>query len=426
MRDTAIQNEEGWLPVALDQLGVLHCGQSPASSEVNLNGEGEIYVTGPEQWHGNHVASEKWTTDPKRIAPENSIFIAVKGAGVGKMVFGRRAAIGRDVYAFEPHPSLNRKYIFWAIKHSVDEIIAKALGDIPGLSKSDIVDHVVRVPNLRTQQAVVEKIEELFSELDKAVESLTLARAQCEVFIQANFERVFAGMADSRALPDLLSKPMTNGYSGKPVKDATPWRVLSLSATTSGKFLRNHFKYLDEPGLDRRDIWCEPGDVLVQRGNTSEYVGVPAIYTGLSREFIFPDLMIRLRADLRQISPAYLCYALAAPRIRNEMRRKAKGSAGTMPKISQKILSGIRIPYCDQEQQHRITQQIDEVGSRIRTLQREIVEQALRVVALRQSILKKAFSGQLVPQDPSDEPATALLARVREQMPARTRRRKTA
>ena len=50
-----------------------------------------------------------------------------------------------------------------------------------------------------------------------------------------------------------------------------------------------------------------------------------------------------------------------------------------------------------------------------------------RINALRQSILKKAFSGQLVPQDPADEPAAALLARLRDEAPpARTRRRKTA
>src|SRR5690606_20135618 len=99
------------------------------------------------------------------------------------------------------------------------------------------------------------------------------------------------------------------GYSGKPVSKQTRWRVLSLSATTSGVFSSAHFKYLDESDLDDRDVWCETGDILVQRGNTKEYVGVPAIYTGKSREFIFPDLMIRLRANPEVISPEYLWYA---------------------------------------------------------------------------------------------------------------------
>ena len=137
--------------------------------------------------------------------------------------------------------------------------------------------------------------------------------------------------------------------------------------------------------------------------------------------------MIRLRADERQVSPAYLYYALASPSIRNELRRKAKGSAGTMPKISQKNLSEIKIPYCGPHQQMRVTRHIDEVVSRIKTVRGVLKEQDLRISALRQSILKEAFSAKLVPQDATDEPAAALLARFREQAPAhRTRRRKAA
>ena len=213
--------------------------------------------------------------------------------------------------------------------------------------------------------------------------------------------------------PASLETACALGYSGKPVHKVTQQRVLSLSATTTGVFQPEHFKYLDEDGLSDRDIWCEPGDVLVQRGNTAEYVGVPAIYTGKSRQFIFPDLMIRLRANPKLVGAAYLCYALSAPRIRDEMCRNAKGSAGSMPKINQKILSEIEVPYFKPDVQRRITQDIDAATSHADAIEGVIEEQLGRANALRQSILKQAFSGQLVAQNPTDEPASELLKRIR-------------
>lgn len=323
------------------------------------------------------------------------------------------------MYRFRPHPDVMRaKYLmYFLLTHASQLEIDRMKTGIndSGLNLTHDRFAKLKVPlaPILEQTRVVTKIEELFSELDKGIEALTTAREQLKAYRQSVLKHAFEGFAESRLLPDLLAQPMSNGYSGKPVQRITPWKVLSLSATTSGTFLPEHHKYLDEPDLERRAIWCEPGDVLIQRGNTTEYVGIPAIYTGKSREFIFPDLMIRLRANSSLISPQYLCYALATPGIRNEMRRKAKGSAGTMPKISQKILGGIRIPYCKPQDQFRIVRQIDALNSHTTAMEFDIEKHLEKAVALRQSILKQAFSGQLAVQCPNDEPASVLLERIR-------------
>ena len=331
----------------------------------------------------------------------------------------RRLMMSGKMYRFRPNPEvMHAKYLmYFLLTHSTTQKIDRMKTGISdsglNLTHDRFATLEVPVAPQKEQFRIVAKIEELFPELDKGVEALTTAREQLKAYRLSVLHHAFLGMSEARYLADLLAKPMSNGYSGKPVQKVTSNKVLSLSATTSGLFAPEHFKYLEEEGLQDRDIWCEPGDVLIQRGNTAEYVGVPAIFPGKPREFIFPDLMIRLCANQKLVSPTYLYYALSAPKIRDEMRRKAKGSAGTMPKINQKILSEIRIPYCKPEAQRSITGQIEAAISTINVLENEIGDQLQKLNALRQSILKQAFSGQLVAQDAADEPASVLLERIR-------------
>jgi type I restriction enzyme, S subunit len=183
----------GWVRIRLGELGEVHCGQSPSVSEVNTDGKGIAYVTGPEQWNGHRIERNKWTEHPRRIAPEGSIFITVKGAGIGKLFPGIHAAIGRDIYAFTPSEGIDPDYVFYALRHTIDEVVMNGQGDIPGLSKSHILNHFIGLPGANEQRRIVAKIEELFSELHNGVESLRTARAQLEIYRQALLQHAFAG-----------------------------------------------------------------------------------------------------------------------------------------------------------------------------------------------------------------------------------------
>lgn len=167
---------QNWAPVILGELGHIHCGQSPTTADVNSKGVGTVYISGPEHWDGHTLEVDKWTTKPKRMVPEGCLFITVKGAGVGTIFPGVAGAIGRDIYAFEPHPDMHMRFVRWALVETIEELKRNAVGDIPGLSKSHIADHRIHLPPAPEQHRIVEAIESYFSRLDDAV--ATLERVQ--------------------------------------------------------------------------------------------------------------------------------------------------------------------------------------------------------------------------------------------------------
>lgn len=145
-------------------------------------------------------------------------------------------------------------------------------------------------------------------------------------------------------LASLLEVKPKNGYSGRSVDHTTETRVLTLSATTSGKLDLTKFKYLDEEIPPDAECRCRKGDIYLQRGNTAELVGTAALFDVDEVGFVYPDLMIRMRADQAKVDRNYLLTVLQSQLVREFLTRNATGAAGSMPKINQSIVERIPIP----------------------------------------------------------------------------------
>jgi type I restriction enzyme S subunit len=98
-----------------------------------------------------------------------------------------------------------------------------------------------------------------------------------------------------RRLADLISFGPQNGISPKPTNNTESPKALTLTATTSGFFDASYYKHVELREVDCQNYWLSAGDVLFQRGNTREYVGIAAVFDGPEKSFVFPDLMIRVR-----------------------------------------------------------------------------------------------------------------------------------
>ena len=131
-----------------------------------------------------------------------------------------------------------------------------------------------------------------------------------------------------------------------------------MTATTSGAFNPGHFKRVEANVPDDSDFWLREGDLLFQRGNTREYVGVAVVYKGPPRTFLFPDLIMKVRvSDL--VNLRFIHLAAISPHARHYFSANASGAQATMPKINQTTLVSLPVPLPPLAEQDRIVAKVD-------------------------------------------------------------------
>lgn len=298
-----------------------------------------------------------------------------------------------------------------------------------GVYLKKLATSVIPLPPLPEQKRIVAKLDELNAKSARASTELARVEPLVHRYKQAMLRKAFSGeltrewrtqranLASWQYLPlsKLIVDGPTNGWSPKADGKVGGLKSLKLSATSSGtlRLNENTIKYLDQTLPEDSRFWLLANDILIQRANSLELLGTTVLFEGPPSEFIFPDLMMRVRADERKALPKYLATFLNSDGARTYFRANATGTAGNMPKINGTTVRETRVPAPLLEEQREIVRRIESAFAKIDRLANE-ARRALELVGrLDEAILAKAFRGELAPQDDSDEPAEHLLARIR-------------
>lgn len=276
-----------------------------------------------------------------------------------------------------------------------------------------VFDHLdIPIPPLPEQQRIVAKLDALFGHLDSLREKLDGIPTLLKNFRQQVLTQAVTGELtkewrggkglrewEEKILEELITEKPRNGYSPKGVEYVTEVKSLTLSATTKGHFDGSHIKYLDIEKPDMAShLWLKNGDILIQRSNSLEYVGTAAIYDGNDYEFIYPDLMMKLRAN-NLVETNYLFFVLSSNQTKDYFRKNATGTAGNMPKINQGTVMNTPIPYPSLIEQKEIISKVEALFTLADKIESQYASLKAKIDQLPQAILAKAFRGELVGQE---------------------------
>jgi type I restriction enzyme M protein len=287
-----------------------------------------------------------------KMIPANSVIVSTR-ATIGRIGINRvplatnqgfKNIIIEDVTRAVP------EYVALALTKLVPTMQAWATGGtFAEISKSKFCELQIPLPPLEVQKEIVAEIEGYQKVIDGA--RTVLDNYRPHIPIHPDWPMV--------ELADVIEDKPKNGYSGRPVDRVTGTKVLSLSATTSGRLDLTKFKYLDEEIPLDAACRCRRGDIYLQRGNTAELVGTAALFDVDEVGFVYPDLMIRVRADESKVISHYLLTALQSQPVRGFLMRNAVGAAGSMPKINQSIVERIPIPLPPLAAQQQLVAEIE-------------------------------------------------------------------
>lgn len=329
-----------------------------------------------------------------------------------------------EIVPVQAGSALDRRYLFHWLKHPafLKYVEAKSHGmNMPRLgTDAGRAAPLVLAPRLE-QTRIADQLDTLLARIQACQDRMATIPALLKRFRQsvlsaaASCELVDKG-ASAPPLVELrraLAEPLRNGKS---VRDGDGLPVLRLTCLKQTGIDLNETKTGDWSGVhDARRFLIQDGDYLVSRGNGSkELVGRGGLVAGCARDIAFPDTMIRIRPDKEQLLPDYLKYVWASSVVRRQIEQSAKTTAGIW-KVSQPDLERVALPIPSIEAQAEIVRLVDgllRLASRIEDRYAAAVKQTKRLEPLT---LSKAFRGELVPQDPDEEPASALLARINAQ-----------
>ncbi len=426
-----------WVWTELGEITEIILGQSPPSTTYNADGHGLPFYQGKKEFGEIYPIPEVYCSVPKKIAEKGDVLISVRAPVGPTNICPEKSCIGRGLAAIRGLAGISSFFLLYLMRSQKSELAGKGVGStFTAINGDQLRKLPIPLPPLPEQHRIVNKIEELFSQLDAGFELLQKTKVLLNQYRQSVLKAAFEGKLTEEwrkhnsgklSSPGILVEKSKADRSEYNPSERIPTIASALEmAPIPSEWvyapLWLFFSWSNGKGLTKQKM--QGGQYPVYGGNgvigthdsfltDSESLVIGRVGAQCGNVHIAPaQSWVTDNAIYSDWSSTHISFKYVLHLLRWKNLNRLSGGSG-QPYVNQKILNSIFIPIPPREEQDEIVQEIETSFSIADAIANIVQASVDQTVALKSMILRAAFQGKLVPQDPNDEPASKLLERIK-------------
>ena len=285
----------------------------------------------------------------------------------------------------------------------------------PKLALYRIEELKILLPPLKEQKRIVEKIESEFAKIDEGLEHLEQAKEKIKQYRQSVLKSAFEGKIYKTShwqetILKEVSNKISDGSHNPPPKQQVGIPMLSGQNIKNGQIIFDDFRLISEKDFDKeyRRTPIEENDILLTIVGT---IGESAVVSKNTQKFVLQRSVALIKPN--NINSQFLKYYFDSPISKYYFKTQERGTA--QKGIYLNTLKHLPLLLPTMIEQKWIVKEIEKRFAVADEVEKVVDDNIEKAKQLKQSILKKAFEGRLVPQDPTDEPASILLEKIKKE-----------
>lgn len=404
--DTIGTLPKGWKLVKLKEVGKIETGSTPSKSISEYYGNEVPFFKPTDLAQGINTikASDNLTKlgfEKSRKLPKGSILVTCIGATIGKTgLINIEGTSNQQVNAIIPSELFNSKFVYYQV---ISERFQTQIKDnassttLPILNKSKFEQLDFIATDLKTQNFIVSKIEQLFSEVDAGITKLKDAQKQLSLFKQSVLKEAFIPKDGENWETKKISEvtlinpklPLNDIDNDLKVSFLPMRRVEELSGkidlTETKKYAEVKKGYT--PFFD--------GDVIFAKVTPCMENGKIAIVDNLENKIGFGSSEFHVFRVSKYLLNKYLFYFIVRDEFRDEAKQEMTGAVG-LKRVPKQFLENYSMPFPSTKTQQKIVLHIEKQFEVANEMKQVITKCLKEAELLKQSILKQAFEGRLI------------------------------
>lgn len=440
----------GWATATLGEVAAWSSGGTPRAGTATYYG-GDIPWAVIGDLNDGRVSLTASTITPlglrnssAKIVDKGTVLVAMYGS-IGKLGISQiPMATNQAIACAVPSRAITRDWLFWWLRSQRHELLAAGKGGTQSnISQTVLKAWPIPIAPRSEQERIVTAIEEAFSKLDAGEAGLRTVRQLLKRMREAILTAAVTGRLVSQDPTDTPAAKLLGVEAAEPdgVPELPPswaWTELGVIAEVVGGVTKDSKRqsdasfvevpYLRVANVQRgfldletittirvapekaAQLELQRGDVLFNEGGDRDKLGRGWVWEGQIASCIHQNHVFRARLSGGVEPKLVSIWGNTFGRGWFEDRGK---QTTNLASLNLKTLKAFPVPIAPVEEQSRILAEVERQMSFLDACERAVDVGVDRAAGLRRSVLKAAFEGRLVPQDPSDEPATVLLERIR-------------